>query len=190
MKDNKLTSYANPWRRLSRTTVFDNPWIRLEEHKVVNPAGNPSDYGVLHFKNRAVGIIPIDEQGYTYLVGQTRYPLDSYSWEIPMGGVPLGEDALLGAQRELQEETGVTATQWEELMQLHTSNSVTDETAVVYVARQLTLGLAQPEDTEDIRVLHLPFHKAVELVIKGEVTDGISVAAILKLAALTKSFGN
>ena len=172
----------NPWKTLKITPVYDNPWIRLEEHDILNPVGKEGIYGKVHFKNRAMAIIPIDEDGNTWLIGQYRYPLDLYSWEIPMGGGPIGKDLLDSAKRELKEETGLTAEKWTELMQIHTSNSVTDELAIVYLAEDLSQGETEFEETEILQIKKLPFSEALGLVMAGEITDSISVAAILKAA--------
>jgi ADP-ribose pyrophosphatase len=172
----------NPWKTLKITPVYDNPWIRLEEHDILNPVGKEGIYGKVHFKNRAMAIIPIDEYGNTWLIGQYRYPLDVYSWEIPMGGGAIGKDLLDSAKRELKEETGLTAEKWTELMQIHTSNSVTDELAIVYLAEDLTQGETEFEETEILQIKKLPFSEALDLVMSGEITDSISVAAILKAA--------
>ncbi|MEM6723516.1 MAG: NUDIX hydrolase, partial [Bacteroidota bacterium] len=102
----------NPWTKLSEALQYDNPWIRITEHQVLNPNGNPGIYGVVHFKNVAIGIVPLDEEYNTWLVGQYRYTLEQYSWEIPEGGGPLGTDPLKSAKRELLEETGITAKEW------------------------------------------------------------------------------
>ncbi len=174
----------NPWTFLSTELKYDNPWIRVEEHQVLNPAGNHGIYGVVSFKNIAVGIVPIDEEGYTWLVGQYRYPLDAYSWEIIEGGGGLDADTLPAAMRELKEETGLEASEWEELLHLNTSNSVTDERAVVYVARGLSHGEWSPEETELLSLKRLPLAEAVQMAIQGEIKDSISLAALLKLGLL------
>src|SRR5687767_10265505 len=103
----------NPWKKLSAEIKYENPWIKVEEHQVLNPAGNPGIYGKVHFKNLAIGVIPIDENGNTWIVGQYRYPLDEYSWEIIEGGGKLGVDPLVSAKRELLEEAGIIAEEWE-----------------------------------------------------------------------------
>ncbi len=177
----RLPTTANPWRPQNSKQRFDNPWLSLHEDEVVNPGGGLSHYGKIHFKNLAIGIIPVDEHDHTWLVGQYRYVPDCYSWEIPMGGGPLHIDPLISAQRELKEETGLRAGHWERLMQLHTSNSVTDERGLVYVARDLTEGETEFEETEDLQIVRLPLEEAIERVLDGEITDAISVAGLLKL---------
>ena len=178
-----MTSDKHGWRQLSTETVYDNPWIRVENHDVVNPSGNKSQYGKICFKNIAVAILAVDESSQIYLVGQYRYTLDEYSWELPMGGAPHSEDTLLAAKRELKEETGLTAASWQRIMRLHTSNSVTDEEGAVFLARDLSRGDPDPEDTEVLAVKKIPLTEAVEWTRQGRITDAISVAAILRLAA-------
>lgn len=168
------------WKTLSEKLVYDNPWIRVSHREVLNPAGNPGIYGLVHFKNRAVGVLPLDEQGNTWLVGQYRYPLGEYSWEIPEGGGPLGTPPLEAAQRELREETGLLAGEWTELLRMHLSNSVTDEAGIVYLARGLQQGPSEPEETEELQIRKLPFTEAFDMVMQGKITDSLSVGAILK----------
>jgi len=177
-----VTATKQPWRTLSLRTVYDNPWIRVEEHSVINPSGGRSEYGKVCFKSSAVAILAIDPMHNIYLVGQHRYTLGEYSWELPMGGATLTEDTLVAAQRELREETGLEAAHWEEIMQLHTSNSVTDERGVVYLARELTQGARAPEETEDLSIRILALSDALQWVLEGRITDAISAAAILRLS--------
>lgn len=171
----------NPWRIHSSETKYDNNWIRLDHHEGLNPAGNAGIYGVVHFKNTAVGVVALDEEMNTYLVGQYRFPLERFTWEIPEGGGPLGEDPLVTAQRELLEETGLVARHWELLVKLDTSNSVTDETAVVFLAKSLEQRTAEPEETEQLIVKKVPFEEAWRMVKHHEITDSLSVAAIQRL---------
>ena len=175
---------ANPWKLLQKKEIYDNPWIRIEHHDVLNPAGNPGIYGVVHFKNLAIGIVPIDDKGYTWLVGQFRYTLNDYSWEIPEGGGPLGTDPLASAQRELLEETGITAREWTKILDLHPSNSVSDEAGVAYIARGLSFGAAEPEETEDLRVRRIPLSEAIDMAMDGRITDALSLAALFKVHIL------
>ena len=170
------------WRRLRSELVYENPWIALRHEEVLRPNGSEGIYGLVHFKNRAIGIVALDECGNTWLVKQSRYACNEYSYEIPEGGGPLDEEPLLAAQRELREETGLCADHWRLLLTLRTSNSVTDELAYVFVATGLTQGEQQLEETEDIEVIKLPFADALGMVDDGRITDAISVAALLKLA--------
>jgi 8-oxo-dGTP pyrophosphatase MutT (NUDIX family) len=170
----------NPWTTLSEHTAYENPWIAVSHREVLNPAGGKGIYGVVQFKNIAIGIVPLDEEGYTWLVGQYRYPLNRYSWEIPEGGAPIGSVLLEEAQRELAEETGLKADKWTPLLELHLSNSVTDEYGVAYLAEGLHLGNSAPEETEMLTLRRVPFEHAVEMVMKGEITDVLSMVALLK----------
>lgn len=183
-----MNEHENPWRTLHSTPVYDNPWITVTHRDVLNPAGNPGIYGVVHFKNTAIGIVPIDDEGNTWLVGQYRYTLNAYSWEIPEGGGPAGESILEAAQRELLEETGLVAAEWTMLLEMHTSNSVTDEYGVAYVARGLTQGEAQPEETEQLALRKLPLEEAVAMVLRGEITDSLSMLALMKVWINRKDF--
>ena len=168
--------------------VYDNAWITVRHYEVITPGGTTGIYGEVNFKNLAIGIIPIDHEGYTWRVGQFRFPLNAYSWEIPEGGGPLGVNPLESAKRELQEEVGYTADEWTEFLQIDLSNSVTNERAVVFLAESLTfLGISH-EDTENLRLERLHFSTLYNQVLKGLITDSISVAAVLKLAAIRPDF--
>ncbi|MBL4867626.1 MAG: NUDIX hydrolase [Pseudomonadales bacterium] len=182
MTTDKRLEIIGPWKRRSTKEVYDNPWISVCHDEVLTPAGGSGIYGRVHFKSKAVGIIPIDKQGNTWLVHQYRYALREYSWEIPMGGSPLGTDPLETAKRELKEETGLSADHWVQLMRVHTSNSVTDEEGLVFVAEELTQGEMQLEATEDITVKKLPFSVALAMVMDGRITDCVSVAGLLRYA--------
>ena len=176
-----MSDEPSGWVTLATETIYENPWIRLEEHQVINPSGGKSLYGKVCFKNRAVAVIAVDDRDYVYLVGQQRYTLNAYSWELPMGGAEANEEPLDAAKRELQEETGVSAERWSEIMRLHTSNSITDEQGIVYLARNLTVGEPRFEETEDLTIRPVPVPEAVAMAMDGRITDAISVAALLRL---------
>ena len=178
----------NPWTTRSAREIYSNPWITLTEYDVLNPSGKPGIYGKVHFKNTAVGIIPIDAEGNTYLVGQYRYVLDTWSWEIPEGGAPLGTDPLESARRELKEETGLTARRWTLLQRAHLSNSVSDEEAYIYVAEDLSPGVNALDDTEaGLVVKKLPIEEAIAMVLNGEITDSMSVIGLLRIGQQSRS---
>lgn len=175
------------WKKLSTRTVYENDWMQVREDHVINPGGGENLYGHVHFKNRAVAIIALDDADNTWLVGQDRYTLGEYSWELPMGGAPLDELPLAAAQRELQEETGIRATNWQELMRLHLSNSITDELGFVYVATDLSFGETRFEEMEDLEIRKLPLQDAVNMVLDGRITDAISAAALLRVNVVRRA---
>ena len=176
--------YKGDWIINDSKVIYENPWIKVSHHNVLTPGGSTGIYGEVHFKNLAIGILPIDENGFTWRVGQFRFPLNSYSWEIPEGGGSLGIDPLESAKRELLEEVGYTAKTWTPLLELHLSNSVSDEKAIVFLAEDLTEGISQPEDTENLTVEKIHFSELYQQVMDGIITDSISVAAVLKLSIL------
>jgi 8-oxo-dGTP pyrophosphatase MutT (NUDIX family) len=176
--------FANPWKRLQRRLVYQNPWIWVWEDQVLRPDGQPGIYGVVHFRNRAIGVVALDDRDQVLLVGQYRYPLGQYSWEIPEGGGPLDEEPLTAAQRELLEETGFTAGQWREVLRAHLSNSVSDEEAVCFLATDLRPGTAQPEGTEQLQLRWVPFAEALRMTADGRITDSLSVLGLQRVALL------
>lgn len=179
----------NPWTTLNDSIVYENNWIRVHHREIINPKGGKGIYGVVHFKNYAIGIIPIDDNGYTYLVGQYRYPLSKYSWEIPEGGGALNIDILESAKRELNEEIGVTAEHWFLIQELDLSNSATDEISFIFIAGNLTFDEVMHDETELIEIRKVHVTEFIDMIFKGEITDSISVVAGLKLnhLILTKS---
>jgi 8-oxo-dGTP pyrophosphatase MutT (NUDIX family) len=174
---------SNPWKRHRRSVMYENPWIVVNHDEVQRPDGEPGIYGVVHFKHLAVGVVAIDASDRVLLVGQYRYPLDLYSWEIPEGGGRFDEAPEEAAARELREETGVTARKWTRIGTAHLSNAVSDEVAIYYLAQDLEQGEAEPEGTEQLQVRWFPFDEAVRMVMGGEITDAISVMALLRVAA-------
>ena len=171
----------NPWTVLNQRTIYDNKWIGLTEYDVINPGGGKGIYGKVRYKNLAIGVLPLDHAGNTWLVGQYRFVLDAYSWEIPEGGGDPALPPVESARRELLEETGLVAAEWLPLMEMHLSNSVSDERAYMFLARGLEQREAQPEETEQLVVRKLPFEEAYRMVERGEITDSMSVASILKV---------
>lgn len=173
---------VGPWRRLARGVAYQNRWITVWHDEVLGPNGGRRPYGVVHFQGIAAGIVALDAEARVLLVGQHRYPLDEYSWEIPEGGVPAGEDLLAGAKRELREETGVTAAHWRELGRFHLSNSVTDEVGVLFVATDLRQEAPDPEDTEQLAVRWVPFAEALAMTLDGRISDALAVIGIQRVA--------
>ncbi len=169
------------WRSLRHEVVFENPWVRIESHDTIAPTGRPAHYGLVRFHNHAVGVIPLHDDGTVTLVGQQRFPLGRYSWEIPEGGVPAPEDPLDGAKRELREETGLVATEWRDILRLDLSNSVTDETATLYLATGLSQADDAPDGTERLERARVPFSHLLKAVILGQVRDSLTVAGVLRL---------
>jgi 8-oxo-dGTP pyrophosphatase MutT (NUDIX family) len=175
----------NKWKTLSATEKYDNRWINVTEYQVINPGGGNGIYGKVHFKNKAIGVVPVDADGNTWLVGQWRYTLNEWSWEIPEGGGALDSDPLDSAKRELQEETGLVANKWTMIQRIHLSNSVSDEEGFIFLAEQLTQESNNLEETEaDLKVWKLPFKEAYQLVLDGKITDSLSVIGILKVSQL------
>lgn len=170
------------FRRHSRRTVYENPWITVWHDEGTRPDGSPGIYGVVHYANLATGVLALDAQDRIVLVGQHRYTLDEYSWEIPEGGVPRGESALEGARRELREETGVEAGSWQELARLDLSNSVSDERAILFLATDLTQGASEPEPSEALATRWVAFEEALAMTLDGRITDVLSIVAIQRVA--------
>jgi 8-oxo-dGTP pyrophosphatase MutT (NUDIX family) len=171
-----------PWNRRSRRVAYENPWITIWHDEVDRPDGSPGIYGVVHFAAAAVGVAVLDAEDRVLLVGQHRYALDAYSWEIPEGGVPAGESPLDGARRELHEETGVEATDWRELLRFHLSNSVSDEAGVLFVARAQRHGEAHPDPTEDLAIDWVLFDEALAMTRDGRITDAMTIMALQQVA--------
>ena len=176
-----MSELINPWKTLSTEIKYDNQWIQVTEHAVINPGGNKGIYGVVHFKNKAIAVIPLDEENNTWLVGQYRYTLNTYEWEVPEGGSPEGEAPLEGARRELAEEAGLEAEHYELVLITELSNSVSDEISYTYIARGLNHIGSSPEETEELQVKKLPFEEVFQMVMRGEIKDALSVASIMKV---------
>lgn len=179
-----LKDYPNPWQTTKSEKIYDSPWIKLTKHDVINPSGNPGTYSVVHFKNIAIGIIVLDEEKNTWIVGQYRYPLNQYSWEIPEGGGKLDVNPLDSAKRELLEETGIVAKKWTKIQEMHLSNSVSDEFCILYLAQDLEFKETEPEDTEQLEIKKIPFEDFYKMVNAGEITDSLTVTAALKVKSM------
>jgi 8-oxo-dGTP pyrophosphatase MutT (NUDIX family) len=180
-------AHANPWTTLASRPVYENAWIAVREDRIVHPDGQPGIYGVVHFKCRAVGVLPVDDDGGVWLVGQYRYPLGQYSWEIPEGGSREGESVEETALRELREETGLSADRLERIAVSHLSNSVSDEVAYVFRATALRPGASEPEGTERLQVRRVAWDEAWGMLGRGEITDSMSVIALLHEAVRRRS---
>ena len=179
---------VGPWRRHTRRVGYANPWITVWHDEVDRPDGSRGIYGVVHFANQAAGVVVLDTDHRVLLVGQHRYTLDAYSWEIPEGGVPAGETPLDGARRELREETGVEADGWRELCRFHLSNSITDEAGVLFAARATRQGEASPDPAEDLAIRWVAFDEAMAMIRRGEITDAITIMG-LQAVALERAGG-
>ena len=174
----------NPWKTQSSEVKYENAWIKVTENKTINAAGGDGIYGVVHFKNIAIGIIPLDEEYNTWLVGQYRFPLQQYSWEICEGGGLHGIDVLDSAKRELLEELGIKANNWTNIMDMHLSNSVSDEKGVIYIAKRLSFFTPEPDEGEVLQIKKVAFNEAYQMVMDGKLTDSLTVAGILKTKLL------
>jgi 8-oxo-dGTP pyrophosphatase MutT (NUDIX family) len=174
---------ANPWRRLSRRVAYENPWLTVWHDEVIRPDGAPGIYGVAHFAHRAIGVVPLDTaRDAVLLVGQFRYTLDRYSWEMPEGGGDFDEEPEAAARRELAEETGYHGGSWRLLGRCHLSNSVCDEEAWLFAATDLEPGAATPEGTEQLQARWVPFDRALAMIGEGEITDAMTIVALQQVA--------
>jgi ADP-ribose pyrophosphatase len=171
---------SDPWIVKSMTRAFENDWFCVDAHDVLRPDGKSGHYGVIRIRRLAVGVLPIEADGRVHLVGQWRFPLGRYSWEMPEGGAQPGEDAQLCAERELSEETGLSAGSLVKVLEMDLSNSLTDERAVIFLATDLRHGQAQPEATEVLRRRHAHFMDIVARVADGRIRDALTVAAVLR----------
>lgn len=169
-----------PWRDNGARTIYDTPWLAVTEHDAVAPTGSKATYSVARFKNLAAGVLPIHDDGTVALVGQSRFARMNYSWEMPEGGVPAGEDPLAGIQRELAEEAGLQAGSWLEVLRMELSNSVTDEQAVAWLAWDLTPAPVDPDPTEVIATARVPFKDLLHEIHRGAIRDAFTIATALR----------
>jgi 8-oxo-dGTP pyrophosphatase MutT (NUDIX family) len=178
----------NPWKTKSSKQIYDSPWIGVRKDEVINPASKDAVYSVTEFKKWAIGIIPIDDHGNTWMVGQWRYPLKKYTWEIPEGGGDKTDTPLQSAKRELREETGIVAEHWDLILEMDLSNSATDEHAYIYIAKGLSFFESNPDEEEDLQIRKLPFKTLYQEVMDGKHQDSLTVGGVLKLACLNSKY--
>ena len=187
--DTPLYNEGSHWQTVGTREIYINPWIRVREDQVVRPDNKPGIYGIVEFQNYALGIVAVADNFDTFLIGQWRYTLDRYSWELPEGGGDKSVAPLISAQRELLEETGITASEWTDLGPFDLSNSVTDESGLVYMARDLTFSPPRPDGDEVLQMRRLPLAEARAMCLDGRITDAVSIIGILRawevLAAAT-----
>lgn len=169
------------WKTLKSEVKYQTPWIEVVHHDVITPGGSNGIYGCVNFQNWAVGVIPLDDENFTWIVGQFRYPMQKFTWEIPEGGCPKNTDPLLSAQRELKEEVGITAKEWQLIQEMDLSNSATDEISFTYLARNIEIGAPEQDENEDITIKKIHFDELYEMVLNGEIRDAISVAGVYKV---------
>ena len=170
-----------PWTSVKEEVRYETPWIRITHHDIIDPSGREGIYGTVHFKNLAIGVVPLDEDLNTWIVGQYRYPIEAYSWEIPEGGGRRDIPPIESAKRELREEAGIEADHWQEILRMDLSNSASDEHAILYVAQGLTFHRPQPDHDEELELKKLPFEELYGMVVRGEVLDSLTIAAVLKV---------
>ena len=179
-----LKEVKNPWKILDSKEVYASPWIQVTKHHVIDPSEQPGTYSVVHFKHLAIGILPLDEDYNTWIVGQYRFPLKRYTWEIPEGGGEFNVPAVDSAKRELSEEAGISAKKWTNIQEFDTSNASTDEKAIIFVAQNLSFHESHPDDNEQLQIKKIPFSELYELALNGDISDSLSLVAILKTKLL------
>ncbi|HJW09170.1 MAG TPA: NUDIX hydrolase [Holophagaceae bacterium] len=174
----------NPYKVRERRMIYDSPWIRLREDRFDHRRGTPGRYAVCGFRRTACGVLALDGQDRVVLVGQWRYPLEQYSWELPEGGGEADESPFEAIRRELGEEAGLQAQVWEPLLYFNPSNATTDEETFLFLATGLSVAEGhEPDEHEELMLHHEPFQDCVQRVFSGEIRDGLTVAALLALQA-------
>ena len=174
----------NPWKTISTRMAYENAWIRVREDQVIRPDGGPGIYGVIEIRP-SVAVVAIDEQDRVVLVGQWRYSVNRFSWELPRGGSNPGEANLLEvAKRELAEETGLRAEHWRELGPVDVCIGVSDDVQTLYLATGLSRTEQRLDPEEEITVEWRPFEEAVKMAIDGRIREVCSIAALLRAAML------
>jgi 8-oxo-dGTP pyrophosphatase MutT (NUDIX family) len=179
MTELKVSERNGPWRVHGARLVYENPWLRIIDHKITHPDGSPGQYGVVRYKNKSVGVLPIDDEGRVRLIGQHRFPFDHYSWELPEGGCPPTEEPLQAARRELEEEADLKAASWLPLVEAELSNSISDEVAICYLAFDLSEGKADPEPSEVLKLRTVTFRELLDEVLSGQIRDSLTVMMAL-----------
>jgi 8-oxo-dGTP pyrophosphatase MutT (NUDIX family) len=177
---------ATPWRDLDSKIAYQNPWITVTEHTALAPTGHETQYGVLRPQSVATGVLPVHSDGTVTLVGQARFALMNYSWEMPEGGAPFDEDPFVGVQRELAEEAGLRAKYWQRCLTMELSNSVTDELAIAWIAWDLTPVPTDPDPTEVMTVVRVPFLDLIHEIGRGAVRDSFTVATAFRAYHMAK----
>jgi 8-oxo-dGTP pyrophosphatase MutT (NUDIX family) len=179
----------DPYTVLDRRFVYDSPWIRVREDRFRHRKGAEGRYAVCGFRRTACGVLALDDQDRVVLVGQWRYPLEAYSWEIPEGGGEVTESPFETIRRELAEEAGVAARIWEPLAFFHPSNSSTEEEAFLFLATELSpVEGHHAEDDEELLLRREPLGDCLHRVLAGEITDGLTVVALLAFQARRSGF--
>lgn len=181
MDENTLQSHGDGWRVKTVERVHDNPWFAVDAYQAIAPTRADARYFMQVYKNVAVGVLPLHEDGTVTLVGQWRFCFGAYSWELPEGGAPLDEDPLDGAKRELREEAGLEAAEWRLVLRMDLSNASSDEIALGFLATGFTAATTAPDPTEQLSVARIPFREALRAAVAGEITDAITVAMLLRL---------
>ncbi len=180
-----IPAKPNPYAVLERKALYDSPWLRLREDRFRHRRGRAGHYAVCGFKRSACGVLALDAEDRVILVGQWRYPLEQYSWEIPEGGGEEHESPFAAIRRELAEEADLEADSWEPLAHFHPSNSSTDEEAFLFLATDLHSagGIHHAEEDEELAIHRETFQQCLQRVLSGEISDGLSVVALLTLNA-------